>query len=141
MRSTPAQDERLRARLREAIDKFADGSTDEFGRLIEYKNGGYIREILRLEKPKPVRDALIYRVHTHGAAKQPGLKDWFAECLSPITTQDLVPSAPAVPPTPWPFRRLSIDRWKQLDREDAAVAEDAYLSKLRELEVERQSGS
>lgn len=61
MRSTPAIDEKLRLRLDEAVTKFADGNTDLFGRKLGYLNGGYIREAI--SKKKPVREALIERVH------------------------------------------------------------------------------
>lgn len=82
VRSTPEQDERLRQRLQEAVDKFASGSADKFGQLIGYANGGYVRECLN--KKKPVRESLIDRVHA-----APGMAGWFSEQLSPITAADV----------------------------------------------------
>ena len=81
MRSTPDQDERLRQRLQEAVDKFAGGSADKFGQLIGYANGGYVRECLN--RKKPVRESLIDRVHAAA-----GMAAWFLEQLSPITAAD-----------------------------------------------------
>ena len=82
MRSTPEQDKTLRARLQEAVDHFGDGSADQFGRLVGYANGGYIREILN--NKKPVREALIGRVHAH-----PGMAGWFDAALSSVSAADL----------------------------------------------------
>ena len=83
MRSTPEQDQKLRARLKEAVDLFAGGSADKLARRIGYTNGGYIREILG-PKHKPVREALIDRVQ---ADKE--MADWFDKILSPVTIGDL----------------------------------------------------
>ena len=82
VRSTPEQDERLRLRLEQAVREFAGGSADAFGRLTGYTNGGYIREVLN--KKKPVREALIERVH---AAK--GMAGWFLPVLSQVTARDI----------------------------------------------------
>ncbi len=76
MRSTPAHDKKLQARLQAAVDQFADGSADAFGRLIGYANGGYIREVL--SGKKPVREALIDR-----CAAVPALSGWFDGELPP----------------------------------------------------------
>ena len=62
--------------------EFAGGSADAFGRLTGYTNGGYIREVLN--KKKPVREALIERVH---AAK--GMAGWFLPVLSEVSAQDI----------------------------------------------------
>lgn len=59
MRSTPKKDESLRQRLAEAVERFSEGSADDFGRKIGYANGGYVREAL--SGKKPVREALLVR--------------------------------------------------------------------------------
>lgn len=76
MRSTPAHDKKLQARLSEAVDRFSEGSADAFGRLIGYANGGYIREVL--SGKKPVREALIDRCHA-----VPVLAGWFDGVVPP----------------------------------------------------------
>lgn len=75
MRSTPKKDESLRQRLAEAVERFSEGSADDFGRKIGYANGGYVREAL--SGKKPVREALIERVH--GTAPMRG---WFDAVLA-----------------------------------------------------------
>lgn len=77
MRSTPAIDEQLRARLIEAVQKLDDGSADAFGRRLGYTNGGYIREVLNGKKP--VREALIARAN---ATKE--LAGWFSSVLAKL---------------------------------------------------------
>lgn len=42
--------------------------------------------------------------------------------------------------TPWPFKRLSFKAWSKFDQLDLAVAEDAYLEKLKDLAAERAAG-
>lgn len=79
MRSTPEKDEALRARLEEAVNKFADGSSDAFARLIGYANGGYIREIINKKKGKVVREALIDRVNNSKECK--AMHGWFDDLL------------------------------------------------------------
>jgi hypothetical protein len=74
MQTTPAIEAALRARLRQAIDDFAGGSADRFGRLLGYTNGGYLREVL--SEKKPVRDAIIQRTH---AVKE--MVGWFDPIL------------------------------------------------------------
>ena len=85
VRSTPEQDERLRLRLVEAVDKFAGSSADKFGQMIGYANGGYVRECIN--KKKPVRETIIDRVHT-----TEGMAGWFSACLTPISAGDVAES-------------------------------------------------
>ena len=82
VRSNPLQDERLRKRLQEAVDHFAGGSADLFGRKLGYTNGGYIRELLR--GPKPVRGAVIERMDA-----VEGMGGWFDDVVAPVTARDL----------------------------------------------------
>ncbi len=72
MKKDDLRDEWLRLRLAAAVDQFADGSADKFGRLIGYANGGYVREALNSKKP--VRGAIIERASDSGV---PGLVGWF----------------------------------------------------------------
>lgn len=83
MRSTPDQDKRLAERLQEAVTQFAGGSVEKFARRIGYANGGYVREILGT-KGKPVREALIERVHA-----DPEMVGWFLPAMSDITARDI----------------------------------------------------
>lgn len=130
MRSTPAQDALLRARLKEAVDLHAGGSADAFGRKIGYANGGYIRQCLQEFEPRPVRESLIERIQ-----RVPAMRGWFDQILSHISAQDV--QAAEKPGRPWPFQRLSPEDWSELDTFEAAVAEDAYLQALDR--VRRQS--
>lgn len=82
MRSTPEQDEQLRLRLQAAVDQFAGGSADKFGQMVGYANGGYVRECLKMKKP--VREALIDRVHATS-----GMQGWFSAFLTPIAAADI----------------------------------------------------
>lgn len=84
MRSTPELDARLRLRLQEAVDRFAEGSADAFGRLIGYANGGYIRQSLRLDDPRPVRSSLIARIND-----VPLMRGWFDSLIPPLVASDL----------------------------------------------------
>jgi len=73
VRNTPEKDAWLKDRLKAAVDTFAGGSADKFGRILGYTNGGYIREIL--DGKKPVRGAIIDRAHAQD--HDPELKRWF----------------------------------------------------------------
>ena len=84
MRSTPEIDARLRERLREGVEYFAGGSADKLGRLLGYANGGYIRESLRPDNPKPVRAALINKFND-----VPEMRGWFAHILPAVSIADL----------------------------------------------------
>lgn len=77
MQTTPVIEAALRKRLQQAIDEFAAGSADRFGRLLGYTNGGYLREVLNGKKP--VRDAIIQRTH---AVKQ--MAGWFDPILESL---------------------------------------------------------
>ncbi len=108
------------------MDAFAGGSADAFARIVGYVNGGYIREALNGKKP--VREALIDRVH-----RCSGMEQWFAGCLgetlhSPATQQDLE----------WPFERFSRARFERLTAREQGVVEDAAFRALRDLELERR---
>jgi hypothetical protein len=84
VRSTPELDARLRKRLQEAVDRFAEGSADAFGRLIGYANGGYIRQSLRADDPRPVRSSLIARIND-----VPLMRGWFDSLLPPLVASDV----------------------------------------------------
>jgi hypothetical protein len=71
MRRTPEVEAWLRARLQEAVDKFAKGSADEFGRLIGYRNGGSVRQSLGGDRR--VQPAILERAETVES-----LNGWFA---------------------------------------------------------------
>lgn len=77
MKSTPEHDDALRDRLREAVNTFADGSADAFGRMVGHANGGYIREILNGKKN--VRERLIEQVHEHK-----DMAGWFSALVGPL---------------------------------------------------------
>lgn len=94
VRSTPEQDRRLRERLQQAVDEFAGGSVDKFARRIGYANGGYLREILGA-KGKPVREALLERVHA-----DPEMVGWFLPALSKVTADDIAGQAAGMTGTP-----------------------------------------
>lgn len=118
MRSTPAIDQSLRARLQQAVDLFDAGSADAFGRRIGYANGGYIREVL-LGK-KPVREALIDRVHGKNE-----LADWFADLLPGALQQMVGTDATSGPPPPVPPPNFA-DR-HEVSANDFAVLMDVRL--------------
>jgi hypothetical protein len=59
MRRTPEIENFLRARLQEAVNVHANGSADEFGRLIGYKNGGSVRQ--SLQGGRRVQPAILER--------------------------------------------------------------------------------
>lgn len=61
MRSTPELDRKLRERLIEALNKSCEGNADAFARKLGHLNGGYVRQIVKGEKP--VRESIIERVH------------------------------------------------------------------------------
>ncbi len=72
MKKDPKKDAWLRARLKEAVDKFGHGSTDELGRLLGFANGGNIRQCFAEKKPRNVRDSIIDAAHA-----TPEMKGWF----------------------------------------------------------------
>jgi hypothetical protein len=82
MRSTPEQDNRLRARLAEAVDQLCGGNAEQFGKMIGHANGGHIRQILKGEKE--VRPTIIHRVQA-----VEGMETWFLSVLSPISLMDM----------------------------------------------------
>lgn len=133
MRSTPEQDVRLRLRLAAAVEQFAGGSADNFGQLIGYANGGYVREVLN--EKKPVREKMIERVH---ARKE--MAGWFNSSLTQISIADVSPESSG-PASQWPFGRISLDQWSALDGYDQALVEDAAFSRLRELQAQTRSSS
>lgn len=51
------------ARMAEAVRVWANGSADEFGRLLGYANGGFIREVIG--KKKPIGKAIRHRLQEH----------------------------------------------------------------------------
>jgi hypothetical protein len=125
MRSTPEKDACLRKRLAEAVETFAGGSADAFGRKVGYANGGYIREALSAKKP--VREALIDRVH--GCRE---MENWFLTCLGESSI-----ALSRGRDAEWPFERFSRERFEQLTEREQGVVEDAAFRVLRELELER----
>lgn len=127
MRSTPDQDARLRARLQEAVDRFSDGNAEAFAKRIGFSNGGYIRMCLRADNPRPVRESVIDRVHAVDE-----MRGWFDPVLAPVSAAD-VRSAARTKDAPWPFKRLTLEQWHQLDDFEANVAEHAYLEALDRL--------
>ena len=50
-------------RMSEAVQRWANGSADQFGRLLGYANGGFIREVLA--KKKPIGKAIRHRLREH----------------------------------------------------------------------------
>jgi hypothetical protein len=50
-------------RMTEAVRRWANGSADEFGRLLGYANGGFIREVMG--KKKPIGKAIRSRLREH----------------------------------------------------------------------------
>lgn len=126
VRSTPDLDAKLRARLREAVDHFSEGNAEKFGKRIGYENGGYIRQCLREDSPRPVRSSLIAKMN-----EIPEMRGWFDALLPPLVASDVRQAAPAVA-SPWPFKRLTRDQWEALG-ELQAVVEDVAVGKAREL--------
>lgn len=121
MRSTPEIDARLRRRLQEAVDRFANGSADAFGRQIGYTNGGYIREVLSTKKE--VRERLIERVH-----EQPNMRGWFSSILTPA----MAPAqAGQLLMEVTPEERLVILALR--DRQQAQLHEDAVAASRKHL--------
>lgn len=51
-----------------------------------------------------------------------------------------LPKREPVVPTAWPFRRITADRWAELDAYERAAMEEAALTKLAELQAEAQQG-
>lgn len=111
MRSTPELDAKLQQRLRDAVERFAGGSADKFGRLAGYTNGGYVREVLN--GTKPVREALIDRVHSH-----PDMAGWFDSLLTPLMAADVAAREP-VRPVDADEARL-VEAFRMLLRDDKA---------------------
>jgi hypothetical protein len=60
----------MRHRLKEAVERFADGSAEKLGRLLGYTNGGFVREIIA--GGKPVGKAIVARMED-----VPGASGWF----------------------------------------------------------------
>lgn len=132
MRSTPAKDEALRQRLAKAVHDFAEDNTDEFGRMLGYVNGGYIRE--HLAGKKPVREAVIDRVHAH--EKMAG---WFDDLLGEPRDQKAAPrTGGKVPLISWiqagswreaadPYQPGDADEWLECP---AAHSDRAYALRV-----------
>lgn len=70
MKREPAREEWLHRRLKEAVDQFAGGSADAFGRMLGYTNGGPVRQ--SLSKARPVQQAILER-----SRHIPGMESWF----------------------------------------------------------------
>lgn len=87
MKRTPEIDAWLRARLKLAVEQFGDGSTDAFGRLLGYANGGSVRQSLKEsgKGSRRVQQAILDRSEAVS-----DLKDWFKlpPELSTHTTND-----------------------------------------------------
>lgn len=82
------------------MEKFAGGSADAFGRLIGYANGGYIRQSLRDDDPRPVRSSLIARINDVQL-----MRGWFDSLIPPLVASDLrrEDSRPGVQEEPAPY--------------------------------------
>lgn len=126
VRSTPDLDVKLRVRLREAVDAFEQGNAERFGKRLGYENGGYIRQCLRDDDPRPVRASLISKMND-----DPEMRGWFDHLMPPLVAADVRES---VEPRRdlWPFKRLSRQEWEQLGPLQAVV-EDVAVTKAREL--------
>lgn len=64
------REEWMRHRLKEAVQRLADGSAEKLGRLLGYTNGGFVREIVT--GGKPVGKAVVARMED-----VPGGRGWF----------------------------------------------------------------
>lgn len=63
-------------RLEEAIAKIAGGNQSEFGRRLGYKDGAFIRQLIRGDRP--VREKIVNAIEA-----LPGMKGWFAMSGTP----------------------------------------------------------
>lgn len=97
VRSNPAIDAALRNRLREAVEQFAGGNAEAFGKMLGFANGGYIRQCLRPNDPRPVRSSLIGRVNDH-----PLMQGWFDGLMPPIVAADVRPRPAGQVNMQWP---------------------------------------
>lgn len=126
MRSTPALDAKLKARLEEAVKHFAGGSADKFAQLIGFANGGGIRQCLL--GIRPVRESVIHRVHR---LDKPGASTWFADLLTPIVSKDVEATLPT---SHWPFERISPEAWSNLSERQRGAIEAAAVAAMREVQ-------
>lgn len=137
MRTTPEIQEKLKARLTEAIKKA--GSADALGRMLGWTNGGPVRNCLNEKKPRNVTPEFILKANE---SKEAWLHGWFDAVLPPISKADILTleSARATKKA-WPFERLTPEQWEALKPSQRAVVEDAAIVKYRELTEPRPTTS
>lgn len=96
---------RRRVRLKEAIDKKFDGSSDALGKALGHQNGGFIRQMLN-ESGRAITEKTIAEIEALD-----GMKGWFGS-------------------RGWPFEQVSQTVFETLTEREKGAVEDAMLEKI-----------
>lgn len=133
MRTTPQIQDALRQRLAEAASLFFQGSKEELGKALGWKNGGYVRQCLAEDatKRRNITPEFAARANESDDKR---LHGWFEGYFPVVTQLDATrASVRRAAKDAWPFKRITSEEWRALEPHLQAIIEDAAVVKLREL--------
>ena len=103
---------RRRSRLQDAIDQKFGGSADKLGQALDYKDGGFLRQMLK--DGRTVSEKTIAAIEA-----LPELNGWFAA-------------------GPWPFEHVPRHLFESLSEREKGMVEDAMATKIADVISRRE---